>query len=75
MLALPTGRKRAGSIVLAELPCGACEFEAQFTDDLPWTPTSPQRLLGLSCDLRRDHRASAWGARPKGCFHATGGIC
>ena len=50
------------------------ELEAQFLGDFPWAPTSPQQLLCLGRDLRRDHRGSAWCARRVECCHASGAV-
>ena len=50
------------------------ELEAQFIGDFPWTPTSPQQLLCLGRDLRRDHRGPAWCTRRVERSHAPGAV-
>ena len=50
------------------------ELEAQFFGDFPGAPTSPQQLLCLGCDLRRDHRGAASCTRRAERSHAPGAV-
>src|SRR5260370_28550173 len=49
-------------------------LEAQFLGDFFWAPTSPQQLLCLGHDFRRDHRGSAGCTRRVERCHAPGAI-
>src|SRR5208283_3889603 len=50
------------------------ELEVQSLGDFSSAPTNPQKLLGLSPDLRRHHRGTARRTRRVERFHAPGAI-
>ena len=63
------GRAR-GQLSLLERLAERVEFKAQVLGDFSSAPTSPQQLLYLGGDLRRDHRSAACRTRRVERFHA-----